>query len=90
MHHDVAKRVRLLNLEKDELTQSLNETESALEAGESFNKKMDVVILACLEEGKVLRLQTEVSQIRQEIDRRIQEKEEDFENVLTALNKHTL
>jgi hypothetical protein len=56
--HDVAKKVRLLNLEKDELTHSLNETESALE----------------VEESKVLRLQTEVSQIRQEIDRRIQEK----------------
>lgn len=58
--HDVAKKVRLLNLEKDELTHSLNETESALE----------------VEESKVLRLQTEVSQIRQEIDKRLADKGE--------------
>jgi molecular chaperone GrpE (heat shock protein) len=43
-------------MEKDEITNALNEAESALE----------------VEESKVLRLQTEVSQIRQEIDRRIQ------------------
>jgi phage-related minor tail protein len=56
MTHDVAKKVRLLTMEKDEITNALNEAESALE----------------VEESKVLRLQTEVSQIRQEIDRRIQ------------------
>ena len=32
------------------------------------------------EENKVMRAQLELSQIRQEIDRRIQEKEEEFEN----------
>merc|ERR1712183_808481 len=32
------------------------------------------------EENKVLRGQLELSQVRQEIDRRIQEKEEEFEN----------
>lgn len=50
MTHDVAKKVRLLNMEKDEITHALNEAESALE----------------VEESKVLRLQTEVAQIRQE------------------------
>ena len=32
------------------------------------------------EENKVMRAQLELSQIRQEIDRRLQEKEEEFEN----------
>ena len=32
------------------------------------------------EENKVLRAQLEMSQVRQEIDRRIQEKEEEFEH----------
>lgn len=32
------------------------------------------------EENKVLRAQLEVGQVRQEIERRLQEKEEDFEN----------
>lgn len=49
--HDVGKRVRLLEMEKEELQHSLNEVESALEA----------------EESKVFRLQTEVSQIRQDV-----------------------
>lgn len=64
--HDVAKKVRLLELEKEELQNALDQAESALE----------------VEESKVLRVQTEVSQIRAEIDRRIQEKEEDFDNTL--------
>ena len=56
--------VRRLELEKDELQQALDEAEAALEA----------------EESKVLRAQVEVSQIRSEIEKRIQEKEEEFEN----------
>ena len=32
------------------------------------------------EENKVMRAQLELTQVRQEIDRRIQEKEEEFEN----------
>ena len=43
---------------------ALDEAEAALEA----------------EEAKVLRAQLEVSQIRQEIEKRIHEKEEEFEN----------
>jgi myosin heavy chain 6/7 len=53
-------------LEKEELQHALDEAESALE----------------VEESKVLRVQNDVQQIRSEIDRRIQEKEEDFENTL--------
>ena len=44
--------------------QALDEAEAALEA----------------EESKVMRSQVEVSQIRSEIEKRLQEKEEDFEN----------
>lgn len=47
----------------------MDEAESALEA----------------EESKVLRAQVEVSQIRSEIEKRIQEKEEEFE-VLKKVN----
>ncbi|CAK5015482.1 unnamed protein product [Meloidogyne enterolobii] len=64
--HDIQKKIRQLELEKETLQHALEEAESALE----------------LEEGKVQRLQTEVSQIRTEIDRRIREKEEDFENTI--------
>ena len=46
------------------LKAALDEAEAALEA----------------EESKVLRAQVEVSQIRSEIEKRIQEKEEEFEN----------
>uniref|UniRef100_A0A0N5BY94 Myosin head n=1 Tax=Strongyloides papillosus TaxID=174720 RepID=A0A0N5BY94_STREA len=63
---EVHKKVRMYELEKEELQHALDEAEAALEA----------------EESKVIRVQTEVSQIRSEIDRRIQEKEEDFENTL--------
>uniref|UniRef100_A0A914D206 Myosin tail domain-containing protein n=1 Tax=Acrobeloides nanus TaxID=290746 RepID=A0A914D206_9BILA len=63
---EIAKKVRMLELEKEELQHALDEAESALE----------------VEESKVLRVQNDVQQIRSEIDRRIQEKEEDFENTL--------
>merc|ERR1719494_1723586 len=53
-----------LEIEKEELQAALEEAEAALEQ----------------EENKVLRGQLELSQVRQEIDRRIQEKEEEFEN----------
>ena len=46
------------------MQKALDEAEAALEA----------------EESKVLRAQIEVSQIRSEIEKRIQEKEEEFEN----------
>uniref|UniRef100_A0A7E4V522 Myosin head n=1 Tax=Panagrellus redivivus TaxID=6233 RepID=A0A7E4V522_PANRE len=63
---EVAKKVRQLELEKEELQHALDEAEQSLE----------------VEENKVQRVSAEVSQIRSEIDRRIQEKEEDFENTI--------
>ncbi|CAD6186727.1 unnamed protein product [Caenorhabditis auriculariae] len=62
--HELQKIVRRLENEKEELQKALDEAEAALEA----------------EESKVLRAQIEVSQIRSEIEKRIQEKEEEFEN----------
>merc|ERR1711981_435999 len=62
--HELDKSRRKLEIEKEELQTALEEAEAALEQ----------------EENKVLRAQLEMSQVRQEIDRRIQEKEEEFEN----------
>ncbi|XP_059351922.1 myosin heavy chain, muscle-like isoform X9 [Daphnia carinata] len=62
--HEIDKQRKRLEVEKEELQAALEEAESALEQ----------------EENKVLRAQLELSQVRQEIDRRIQEKEEEFEN----------
>ncbi|KAF4519750.1 hypothetical protein B566_EDAN010343 [Ephemera danica] len=62
--HEIEKSRKRLEAEKDELQAALEEAEAALEQ----------------EENKVLRSQLELSQVRQEIDRRIQEKEEEFEN----------
>ncbi|CAI5453487.1 unnamed protein product [Caenorhabditis angaria] len=62
--HDLQKMRRRLEIEKEELQQALDEAECALEA----------------EEAKVMRAQIEVSQIRSEIEKRLQEKEEEFEN----------
>merc|ERR1712198_836078 len=53
-----------LEVEKEELQAALEEAEAALEQ----------------EENKVLRAQLELGQVRQEIDRKIQEKEEEFNN----------
>jgi len=62
--HELDKARRRLEVEKDELQAALEEAESALEQ----------------EESKLLRGQLELSTVRQEIDRRIQEKEDEFEN----------
>merc|ERR1719411_1513183 len=62
--HELDKQRRRLEVEKEELQAALEEAESALEA----------------EENKVLRAQLELSQLKQEIDRKIAEKEEEFEN----------
>ncbi|XP_045582179.2 myosin heavy chain, muscle [Procambarus clarkii] len=63
-YHELEKHSKRLEVEKDELQAALEEAEAALEQ----------------EENKVLRGQLELSQVRQEIDRRIQEKEEEFDN----------
>merc|ERR1712025_144198 len=62
--HDLDKQRRRLEVEKEELQGALEEAEGALEQ----------------EENKVLRAQLELGQVRQEIDRRLAEKEEEFEN----------
>ncbi|CAF1172361.1 unnamed protein product [Adineta ricciae] len=62
--HELDKARKRAELEKEELQSALEEAESALEQ----------------EEAKVLRAQMELSTVRQEIDRRIHEKEEEFEN----------
>merc|ERR1712226_1595969 len=62
--HELDKQRRRLEVEKEELQAALEEAEAALEQ----------------EENKVLRAQLELGQVRQEIDRKIQEKEEEFEN----------
>ncbi len=56
-------------MEKEELQAALEESESALEQ----------------EEAKVSRAQLEIASIRQEIDRRIAEKEEEFDNTRLVL-----
>ena len=62
--HDLDKQRRRLEQEKEELQAALEEAESTLEQ----------------EENKVLRAQLELSQVRQDIDRRVSEKEEEFNN----------
>merc|ERR1711997_407877 len=62
--HELDKQRRRLEVEKEELQAALEEAEAALEQ----------------EENKVLRAQLELGQVRQEIDRKIQEKEEEFGN----------
>merc|ERR1711878_53127 len=62
--HELDKQRRRLETEKEELQAALEEAEGALEA----------------EENKVLRAQLELGQVKQEIDRRIAEKEEEFNN----------
>merc|ERR1712037_961941 len=62
--HELDKQRRRLEVEKEELQAALEEAEAALEQ----------------EENKVMRAQLDLAQVRQEIDRRIQEKEEEFEN----------
>merc|ERR1711970_874692 len=63
-YHEVTKTYKRLEVEKEELKAALEDAEAALEQ----------------EENKYLRGQLELSQVRQEIDRRIAEKEEEFDN----------
>jgi len=66
--HEMDKVRRRLELEKEELQAALEEAEAALEQ----------------EEAKTSRAHLELSNIRQEIDRRIAEKEEEFETTRFA------
>merc|ERR1712021_204727 len=62
--HELDKQRRRLEVEKEELQAALEEAEAALEQ----------------EENKVLRSQLELGQVRQEIDRKISEKVEEFDS----------
>ena len=62
--HEIDKAKRRLELEKEELQAALEEAESALEQ----------------EEAKVARAQLELTSVKQDIDRKIAEKEEEFES----------
>ena len=62
--HEIDKICKRLEAEKMELESALSEAEGALEQ----------------EENKVLRAQLELGQVKQEIDRRVAEKEEEFNN----------
>jgi len=62
--HEMDKARRRLELEKEELQAALEEAESALE----------------IEEAKVAQAQLEVAAIKSDIDRRLAEKDEEFEN----------
>merc|ERR1711970_1149739 len=61
--HDMSKNVKKYEIEKEELAAALYEAEIALEN----------------EENKVLKDQLEYSKVKQEIDQRIRQKEEEFE-----------
>merc|ERR1739838_1208711 len=62
--HDLSKLKKKAELESEELRAALEEAEGALE----------------LEESRVLRLQLEMTQVRSDIDRKLQEKDEEFES----------
>merc|ERR1712088_1163454 len=62
--HELDKQRRMLETEKEELQGALEEAEATLE----------------MEESKGLRAQLELANVRQEIDRRVAEKEEEFNN----------
>merc|ERR1711970_1700915 len=63
-YHEITKTWKRLEVEKEELAAALEEAEAAYEQ----------------EENKYMRGQLELSQVRQEIDRRIAEKDEEFDN----------
>ncbi len=68
--HEIDKIRKRLEAEKLELEAALAEAEGALEQ----------------EENKVLRAQLELTQVRQEIERRLAEKEDEFESTRYQIN----
>merc|ERR1712066_771105 len=69
--HEIEKMRKRLEAEKFELEGALGDAETALEQ----------------EENKLLRLTLEVNQVRADIEKRIQEKEEEFEGTRRNHNK---
>ena len=61
--HELEKARKRLEMEKEELQASLEEAENTLE----------------MEEAKVVRSQLECAQIKSEVERRLHEKDEEFE-----------
>uniref|UniRef100_W5MAQ5 Myosin-16 n=1 Tax=Lepisosteus oculatus TaxID=7918 RepID=W5MAQ5_LEPOC len=68
--HELQKIKKKLEIEKDELQVALEEAEASLE----------------VEESKVVRIQLELAQVKADIDRRIHEKEEEFEVTRKSIN----
>ncbi|KAG9349801.1 hypothetical protein JZ751_026154 [Albula glossodonta] len=66
--HELQKAKKKLEIEKDELQMALEEAEASVEVSES----------------KVIRIQLELAQVKADIDRRIHEKEEEFEKKMEA------
>lgn len=62
--HELEKAKRTLEHERNEMQAALEEAEGAVEG----------------EESKVLRLQVEIAQMKQDFERRITEKEEEIDN----------
>lgn len=84
--NDLEKLLRQLEAEKEELQHALDEAEAALEAEEGKVLRTQVCtniginrIIKCY-----MHAQVELSQIRAEIEKRLQEKEEEFENTRKA------
>merc|ERR1719347_668023 len=69
--HAIDKTCKRLEAEKLELEAALSEAEGTLEQ----------------EENKTLRLQLELTQVKQEIDRRLQEKDDEFAATKKNMNK---
>jgi len=62
--HELEKAKRTLEHERNEMQAALEEAEGAIEG----------------EESKVLRLQVELAQVKQDLERRIAEKDEEIDN----------
>ena len=81
--HELDKQRRRLELEKEELQAALEEAEGALEQEENKVTKICIELYHSfinLNFPKVLRAQLELAQTKQEIDRKIAEKEDEFDN----------
>lgn len=70
-YHDLQKALKRTEMEKEELQAALEEAEGQLEA----------------EEAKVVRAQLEVTQVKSEIERRLREKDEEFEVTRWVMNQ---
>ena len=90
--HELEKSRKRLEQEKEDLQIALEEAESALEQVCSSNFEeisVRTATVCCLqEEAKVHRAQLELSAIRQDIERRLSEKDEEFDATRSLLTSH--